>query len=92
MTASQDKVKRARALQARMRAGMVEFDEEADWYPEMLQELLHFPRGKYMDQVDALAWIALGLIKYMKLLLEKTLKIKCTNKSTKRQLSSLTLA
>ena len=61
MTASQDKIKRARALQARMRAGMVEFDIEADWFATLQTEMLHFPRGKYMDQVDALAWIALGL-------------------------------
>lgn len=63
MTASQDKVKRARALQARMRAGMVEFDQTAEWYPNFQQEFLQFPRGAYMDQVDATAWIALGLDK-----------------------------
>lgn len=61
MQATQDKVKRARALQARMRAGMVEFDVTSDWFPEYQQELLTFPRGKYMDQVDASAWVALGL-------------------------------
>ncbi len=61
MTASQDKIKRARALQARMRSGMVEFDTGAEWFHSLMQEMLHFPRGKYMDQVDALAWIALGL-------------------------------
>lgn len=61
MQATQDKIKRARSLQARMRAGMVEFDTEADWFPDFQQELLQFPRGAYMDQVDAAAWIALGL-------------------------------
>lgn len=61
MVASQDKIKRSRALQARMRAGMVEFDTEADWFPSFQEELLHFPRGKYMDQVDAASWIALGI-------------------------------
>jgi predicted phage terminase large subunit-like protein len=61
MTATQDKIKRARSLQARMRAGMVEFNTDSDWYPEFQQELLHFPRGKYMDQVDAASWIALGI-------------------------------
>lgn len=63
MQATQDKIKRARALQARMRAGMVEFDHEAEWFPNFQHELLTFPRGKYMDQVDAAAWIALGLDK-----------------------------
>ncbi len=61
MQATQDKIKRARGLQARMRAGMVEFDTDSDWFPEFQQELLQFPRGKYMDQVDSAAWIALGL-------------------------------
>lgn len=61
MQATQDKIKRARALQARMRAGMCEFDTEAEWFPEFQQELLQFPRGKYLDQVDAAAWVALGL-------------------------------
>lgn len=63
MTASQDKVKRARALQARMRAGMVEFDHEGEWFPTFQQEFLQFPRGAYMDQVDATSWIALGIEK-----------------------------
>jgi predicted phage terminase large subunit-like protein len=63
MTASQDKVKRARALQARMRAGKVQFDKEASWYPALELELLQFPRGAYVDQVDSLAWIVLGIDK-----------------------------
>jgi len=63
MQATQDKIKRARALQARMRAGMVEFDQDAEWFPSFQNELLTFPRGKYMDQVDAAAWVALGLDK-----------------------------
>lgn len=63
MTASQDKIKRARGIQARMRAGAVEFDTEAEWFPDFQQELLQFPRGAYMDQVDSFAWIALGLEK-----------------------------
>jgi len=62
-TATQDKQKRARALQARMRQGKVEFDTEADWFSTMQLEFLQFPRGKFMDQVDATAWIALGLDK-----------------------------
>mgnify|MGYP001105932563 FL=1 len=61
MTASQDKVKRARPLQALMRQGMVEFDYEAEWFPALQNEMLQFPRGKYKDQVDAFAWIAIGV-------------------------------
>jgi predicted phage terminase large subunit-like protein len=63
MSATQDKIKRAKPLQARMRAGMIAFDLKADWYADLLEEMCHFPRGKYMDQVDALAWIVIGLDK-----------------------------
>lgn len=63
MTASQDKIKRAKPLQARIRAGMVAWDMEAPWFADCQQELCQFPRGKYKDQVDALAWLAIGLDK-----------------------------
>lgn len=54
---SQDKPKRARPLQYRHRAHMIQYDTGAEWYPALQQEMMHFPRGKYQDQVDALAWI-----------------------------------
>jgi predicted phage terminase large subunit-like protein len=60
---SQDKLKRARSLQARMRAGMVEFDTEASWYPSLYEEMRQFPKGRYSDQVDALAHVCLALDK-----------------------------
>lgn len=58
---TQDKVKRARSIQARMRAGMVQFDTEASWFNDFYTELTQFPRGVYKDQVDAFAMIGLGL-------------------------------
>ena len=60
---SQDKVKRARSIQARMRAGQVEFDVDAEWFPGLVTEMTQFPRGVYKDQVDALAHIGLTLDK-----------------------------
>lgn len=60
---SQDKIKRARPIQARMRAGQVEFDTEAEWFPALVTEMTQFPRGVYKDQVDALAHIGLALDK-----------------------------
>jgi predicted phage terminase large subunit-like protein len=59
-TASQDKIKRARSLQARYRSGTIEFDSTKDWYYELAKELFDFPKGKYMDQVDALSWACIG--------------------------------
>ena len=60
---TKDKVNRARAIQARMKAGSVKFDMDAEWYPSLFNEMVTFPKGKYMDQVDALSWIGLGLNK-----------------------------
>jgi predicted phage terminase large subunit-like protein len=58
----QDKLLRARPFQARQRAGMVEYDMEAPWWPTLKHEILTFP-GTYQDQVDALAWLGHYLAK-----------------------------
>lgn len=63
MTPSMDKSQRARSIQARMRAGMVKFDKQADWYYEVEDEMCLFPRGRHDDQVDAIAYIGLVLDK-----------------------------
>lgn len=60
---TQDKLKRAQSIRARVRAGGVQVDEEAYWYDSFITEFVHFPRGVYKDQVDALAMIGLGLDK-----------------------------
>ena len=59
----QDKLLRGRAIQARIRAHMVEFDHEAKWWPTLKHEMITFPRSTYKDQVDALAWIGQFLAK-----------------------------
>lgn len=51
-----DKIMRARAIQARMRAGGVKFDKSADWWPLFEDECLTFPRAKHDDCVDALSY------------------------------------
>jgi len=56
---TKDKESRAQTLRAMMRAGQVKFDKEAEWYPDLEEELLHFPKWTTCDQVDALAWLAL---------------------------------
>lgn len=58
-----DKQTRGRSIQARMRARMVKFDKEADWYPRFEDECLSFPRGKNDDQVDAFAYLGMMLDK-----------------------------
>ena len=61
LSPSADKITRARSMQARMRAGAVRFDKDADWYQPFEDELLRFPRDKHDDQVDAWAYMGLML-------------------------------
>lgn len=58
-----DKLSRARAIQARMRAKSVRFDDESDWFGNFRDECLRFPRDKHDDQVDAFAYLGLILQK-----------------------------
>lgn len=61
-----DKQMRARSMQARMRAGGVKFDKQADWYMGFEDELMKFPRAKHDDQVDALAYLGLMIDEYIR--------------------------
>ena len=54
---TKDKLARAQSIRARMRAGKVRFNKEAEWYPDFEEELLHFPKWPYKDQVDMFAWL-----------------------------------
>lgn len=60
-----DKELRARSIQARIRAHMVEFDHEATWWSTLKHEMITFPKGTYDDQVDALAWVGYHVAKMM---------------------------
>jgi predicted phage terminase large subunit-like protein len=60
---STDKLTRARSIQARMRAGGVKFDKDAEWYQIFEDELARFPRDKHDDQVDAFAYLGLMIDK-----------------------------
>jgi predicted phage terminase large subunit-like protein len=64
LTPVKDKETRARSIQARMRAGGVKFDKEADWYPEMEAEMLVFPKGRHDDIVDSMAWLGQTVDKF----------------------------
>lgn len=58
---TKDKDKRSQSIRARMRAGKVRFDKEAEWYPALEEELLKYPKFPYKDQHDALSWLGLML-------------------------------
>lgn len=60
-TPTKDKRGRARPLQARMRAGGIRWNTNAEWFPGLKQEFLQFPKGLYKDQVDAWAWLCIGI-------------------------------
>lgn len=56
---TKDKLARAQTIRAMMRAGRVYFDKEAEWYADLEEEMLHFPKWTYKDQVDTIAWLGL---------------------------------
>lgn len=56
-----DKRARARSIQQRLRSGSVKIDKKADWYLDFEEEMLYFPKGTYKDQVDAMAWLGIGI-------------------------------
>jgi predicted phage terminase large subunit-like protein len=53
----QDKISRAKSIQARLRAKSIKFDKGAEWYSTFEDELCKFPRGTKDDQVDAFAYM-----------------------------------
>lgn len=61
ITTSVDKVTRGRSWQARVRAGTVMYDTEAEWWPDVHNEMMWFPRGRNDDTVDAQSLIGLML-------------------------------
>ncbi len=58
---NKDKPTRGRSMQARVRTRTVHFDKDADWWPELEEELSQFPRSKKDDQADAFAYVGLLL-------------------------------
>jgi predicted phage terminase large subunit-like protein len=60
-----DKIARSNTIRARMRAGGVYFDKEEDWYADLEEECLMFPRADKDDQVDALSLLGQALDKFV---------------------------
>jgi predicted phage terminase large subunit-like protein len=65
LTRAVDKVQFAQTIRARMRIGKVKFDKRSDWFLDLEQECLRFPRDAHDDQVDALAILGRGVEKFM---------------------------
>lgn len=61
---SVDKVQRAQSIRARMRAGGVKFNKDSDWFADLEQECMRFPRDIHDDQVDALSLLGQALDKF----------------------------
>jgi len=62
-----DKASRGRTLQKRMRAGMMRFDKNAEWYPGYEAELLRFTgasQARLDDQFDSTSLLAIGFENY----------------------------
>jgi phage terminase large subunit-like protein len=60
----QDKVARARPIQARMQQRRVYFRSHCDATLALYAEMLRFPNGTHDDQVDSMAWIGQLLLSF----------------------------
>lgn len=61
VTPATDKEQRAQSIAARVAMGKVYFPSDKLWTEALIDEMLAFPNGVNDDQVDALAYIGLGL-------------------------------
>lgn len=59
-----DKTHRSQAFRLRARAGKIKVDKQADWWPDLEDELMIFPRGKNDDQVDCCSLVGLAINKF----------------------------
>lgn len=63
---TKDKIQRAQAIAARMKAGGVKFNKSADWYDDLESNLLNVTRSGvragHDDDLDAFSYIGLGLL------------------------------
>lgn len=68
ITPSKSKLLRGRSIQAKMKAGAVRFDTEADWYPGLEDELMSMTnagsKGRNDDTFDAFAYIGMTIEQY----------------------------
>jgi predicted phage terminase large subunit-like protein len=61
---SVDKRQFAHAIQARMRTKRVRFNKTMEWFQDFESEMLRFPRDTKDDQVDAIAILGHGVVKF----------------------------
>ena len=68
ITPTKSKTQRGRSIQAKMKAGGVRFNTDADWYEGLHSELMTIttsgPKGKHDDQFDVFAYIGLTIDQY----------------------------
>jgi len=56
-----NKAARARSIQGRIQMGMLHVPSDADWADDFILELRRFPNTSVDDQVDAVAFLGMGL-------------------------------
>ena len=77
-TPIKSKTMRGRTMQGMVKSGLVRFDKEASWYPDLENELLTIsdsgPRGAHDDQFDAFSYIGLAIEEYWEPLSDEELE------------------
>jgi len=77
-TPIKSKTMRGRTMQGMVKSGLVRFDKEASWYPDLENELLTIadsgPRGAHDDQFDAFSYIDLAIEEYWEPLSDEELE------------------
>jgi predicted phage terminase large subunit-like protein len=58
---TKDKDRRSQSMRARCRSGKVYIDMEAEWAPDLIEELIRYPKHPYKDQFDTFGWLGLML-------------------------------
>lgn len=64
LPSTEDKILRARLPAGRVENGLVYIDLDAPWATAFVNECMGFPKGKYMDQVDAFSGAAEMVLQY----------------------------
>jgi len=63
ITPTQDLMQRARSIQRMHKAGAIKYNMDTDWFPELQEQMIRFPKATHDDLIAAFALIGMYLDK-----------------------------